>query len=373
MRHPRPFIAMATGILGGPGKGLVQFFRHGGLDGCAPLVIDYHRGFETGETEFAAAVRSVGVPMAKLVQKTTFDIRLVDQALPLLREYRINILQSHGYKSHVLCWLLRRKTGLPWIAFVHGWTRENLRVRVYNGIEQVMLLAADEVVAVSESLRQRLLPSVRTRCVVIPNALAPEELGECEDRSSIRSRLGFPDDAVVVGLVGRLSPEKGHSVFLRALAAARAKDARLHALLVGGGPDHDRLVREVGDLGLQGVCVFTGHVKGLASYYRAMDIQVMPSFTEGMPNVALEGMYMALPLIASRVGGIPEVVVDGETGFLLRSEDEEAFADVMLELAADSEKRQMMGKSGKCRIEAEFSPAVRAERFLQLYEDVLSQ
>ncbi len=311
--------------------------------------------------------------MAELIQKTTFDAGLVDQALPLLRTHRINILQSHGYKSHVLCWLLHRKTGLPWIAMVHGWTRENLRVRVYNGVEQMMLLAADEVVAVSQSLRQRLLPPVRKRCRVIPNALAPEELEEGQDSFGMRTRLGFPDNAVVVGLVGRLSREKGQSVFLRALAAAREKDARLCALLVGGGPERDRLYREAGELGIRDACVFTGHVRGLAPYYQGMDIQVMPSFTEGMPNAALEGMYMELPLVASRVGGIPEVVLEGETGVLLQPGDADALASALLDLAADADKRRTMGTAGKERIVAEFSLAVRVGRFLQLYRDVLHQ
>lgn len=372
MTKPRVLIALATGILGGPGKGLVQFLRHGGLEGCSPVVIDYHRGFEKGETDFVKAVKTTGATMATLHQRSTLDRSLVRQAMDLVRRHGISILQSHGYKSHALCWLLRRKTGLPWIAFVHGWTRENLRMRLYTALEQALLLAADEVVAVSESLRGRLLFPVRRRCRVIPNALAAEEMADGASRSAMRERLGYGGDALVVGIVGRLSPEKGHSVFLRALAAARRRNPLLRGLVVGDGQEMNALAAEAELLGLDGACLFTGHTASPASCYRAMDIQVMPSFTEGMPNAALEGMFMELPLIAARVGGIPEVVAEGETGLLIPPGQPEALADAMLFLASSPERRKAMGRAGSERIRAFFSPQARTGRILSMYRDVLA-
>lgn len=373
MNNARVLIALATEILGGPGKGLVQFLRHGGLEGCQPLFIDYQCESEHVATEYVRAVTGAGAPVVPLVQKKLFDPGLVEQSLRIIREQNINLLQSHGYKSHVLCWLLRRKTGLPWIAFVHGWTRENLRVRLYAALEQIMVHGADEVVAVSASLRRRLLPTVRGRCLVIPNALASEELRDDGSAPELRSRFGLPQDAVVAGVVGRLSPEKGQGVFLRALAKARKKDARLHGMLVGGGQDEGALREEARALGLEQVCVFTGHVQGLAPYYRCMAIQAMPSFSEGMPNVALEGMYMGLPLIASNVGGIPEVLVDGQTGLLVPPGDEDSLASALLRLAADEGARRAMGDAGRRRVREEFDPRVRAGRILELYAGVLSR
>lgn len=371
MSKPRVLVAMATGILGGPGKGLIQFFRHGGLDGCSPVVIDYHRGFEREETDFVKAVTATGAPLVSLQQRKTLDLGLVDQAMRVIHEHDITLLQSHGYKSHLLCSLLRAKTGLPWLAFVHGWTRENLRVRLYAALEQALLLLPDEVVAVSESLRSRLLPPVRRRCRVIANALAPEEMAVQGDRADIRSQLGYDEEALVVGIVGRLSPEKGHKVFLRALARARRQEPRLRGLIVGNGQERDTLAAESKALGLESACRFTGHVTKPASYYQAMDIQAMPSFTEGMPNAALEGMFMGLPLIATRVGGIPEVVVEGETGLLIPCGNEKALSGAMLALAASPERRAALGRAGRERIRACFSPRVRVRQILDLYAEML--
>lgn len=369
---PRVFIALATGILGGPGKGLAQFLSYGGMEGCFPLVIDYLRGFEQGETEFVRTIRGTGATVAPLRQTKTFDMGLVDQAVTLIKKHDITILQSHGYKSHVLCWLLSRKTGLPWLAFVHGWTRENLRMRVYTGIEHAMLFLPDEVVAVSESLRSRLLGPVRRRCRVIPNAVSPDEL-LVDPARDVRRELGIASDAVVAGVVGRLSPEKGQDVFLRALAQARKQDARLVGLLVGGGQEEERLRTLVSELGLDGYCFFSGHVQGMGAWYKAMDIQVMPSFTEGMPNAALEGMLMGLPVIASRVGGVPEVVIDGSTGLLVPAGDEQLLARSMLDLLSSPERLAQLGAAGKARVKSEFDPAVRARRILDVYTELLEK
>ncbi|MDL2274581.1 glycosyltransferase [Desulfosarcina sp. OttesenSCG-928-G10] len=372
MHKPRVLIAMATSILGGPGKGLVQFLRHGGLEGCQPWIIDYHAECRQKETDFEKAIKVTGGTLVPLRQRKTFDIGLVKQAFDLVRKQKITLLQSHGYKSHVLCGLLKQKTGLPWLAFVHGWTRENLRIRAYTALEHILLFGADEVVGVSESLRLRLLPPIRRRCRVIPNALAEEELQANCFRDEVRSALRVPEDAILVGIVGRLSPEKGHRVFLRALSAARQHDPRLWGLIMGDGQERQTLETEAQRLGIERVCVFTGHVNNTANLYSAMDMQVLSSFTEGMPNVILEGMYMGLPVIATRVGGVPEVVEENRTGILINSGDEDALAESMLKLSASPEQREVMGRAGTERIRAHFSPRIRTGRILKLYHEILA-
>ena len=366
----RVLIAMASGILGGPGKGLAQFLRSGGLEGCYPLVAAYNRNPDMRDTEFILAMRATGAPVAVLRQRRTLDFSLVRQGLELIREHDITLLQSHGYKSHVLCWLLRRRTGLPWIAFVHGWTSENLKVRLYNGLEQAMLLFADEVVAVSESLKSKLLPPVRAACRVIPNAVECE--AGCESSDGPTFETAFPPDAIVAGVVGRLSPEKGQKVFIRALAKARESDSRLHALLLGDGQEREQLEKEIRTLGLEGKCLLAGYVRNPLPWYRCMDMLVVPSFSEGMPNAALEAMSAGLPVIASKVGGLPEVVADSLTGLLVPPGDENALGRAMAALAADPERARSMGAAGRERAIAEFSPKIRARRFFRLYEEALT-
>ncbi len=174
MRRPRVCMLLATDRLGGPGKGLVQFLRHGGLAGCSPVVVAYEAG-EPGETEFTRAVRDTGADLRILRQRGAFDVSLIPQALRVVRDEGCEVLQSHGYKSHAVCACLHAMTGLPWVAFVHGWTAENVRVRAYRVLEQALLPLATRVVAVSDALGRSVWPAARRRMVVIPNAIDPAE------------------------------------------------------------------------------------------------------------------------------------------------------------------------------------------------------
>lgn len=395
MRRPRVCMLLATDRLGGPGKGLVQFLRHGGLAGCSPVVVAYEAG-EPGETEFTRAVRDTGADLRILRQRGAFDVSLIPQALRVVRDEGCEVLQSHGYKSHAVCACLHAMTGLPWVAFVHGWTAENVRVRAYRVLEQALLPLATRVVAVSDALGRSVWPAARRRMVVIPNAIDPAEAlrdgdvpatglyvspdaspdanhdtGSDAGKGDLRAAFGIAADALVAGVVGRLSPEKGHIHFLRALARARQTEPRLVGLLAGDGPGADMLRREADMLGLAHAVTFAGHVSRVARVYRALDVAVLPSLSEGMPNAALEAMLHGLPVVASHVGGVPEVVRDGETGLLVPPGDETQLAAALVALCADVERRKALGARGRERVLGHFAPHQRAERILGLYHELL--
>ena len=395
MRRPRVCMLLATDRLGGPGKGLVQFLRHGGLAGCSPVVVAYEAG-EPGETEFTRAVRDTGADLRILRQRGAFDVSLIPQALRVVRDEGCEVLQSHGYKSHAVCACLHAMTGLPWVAFVHGWTAENVRVRAYRVLEQALLPLATRVVAVSDALGRSVWPVARRRMVVIPNAIDPAEAlrdgdvpatglyaspdaspdanhdtGSDAGKGDLRAAFGIAADALVAGVVGRLSPEKGHIHFLRALARARQTEPRLVGLLAGDGPGADMLRGEADMLGLAHAVTFAGHVSRVARVYRALDVAVLPSLSEGMPNAALEAMLHGLPVVASHVGGVPEVVRDGETGLLVPPGDETQLAAALVALCADVERRKALGARGRERVLGHFAPHQRAERILGLYHELL--
>lgn len=367
--RPRVFISLATSRLGGPGKGLLQFLRSGGFELCDPVVVDFVTG-SGFESEFAQVMRSSGANVAALRQTRKFDLDLVDQAESIVRSEGCQILQSHGYKSHVLCALLRTRMRLPWVAFVHGWTSENMKMHCYRMVEMGLVTLATRVVAVSEALGRRLPGIARRKMTVIPNAVDPAELNDSGDRD-VRGELGIPEEALAVGVVGRLSPEKGQIFFLRALAKARREVSNAVGILVGDGQDRAMLEAEAVRRGLEGAVFFTGHVSGLGDYYRAMDLVALPSLSEGMPNVALEAMIFGKPVVASRVGGMPEVVVEGGTGFMVKAGDADALAAALIRMLGKPEHMQAMGEAGKRRALENFSPTVRVKRLLELYEQLL--
>jgi glycosyltransferase involved in cell wall biosynthesis len=367
--RPRVFISLATSRLGGPGKGLLQFLRSGGFELCDPVVADFVTGSGC-ESEFAQVMRSSGANVAALRQTRKFDLDLVDQAESIVRSEGCQILQSHGYKSHVLCALLKIRMRLPWVAFVHGWTSENMKMHCYRMVEMGLVTLATRVVAVSEALGRRLPGIAQRKMTVIPNAVDPAEINDLSGRD-VRSELGISEEALAVGVVGRLSPEKGQIFFLRALALARREVPSVVGILVGDGQDRAMLEAEVVRCGLAGAVFFTGHVSGLGDYYRAMDLVALPSLSEGMPNVALEAMMFEKPVVASRVGGMPEVVVEGETGFMVTAGNAASLAAALIRMLASPSRMQAMGEAGRRRALDDFSPTVRVDRVLALYKELL--
>ncbi len=366
---PRVFISLATSCLGGPGKGVLQFLQSGGLEGCQPVVVDFVTA-SGPNSEYARIMRATGATVVGLKQRRRLDFGLLGQAERVVRREGCQILQSHGYKSHVLCAWLALCTGLPWIAFVHGWTAENLSVRGYRLLEVGVIGLATRVVAVSQGLGRRLPGFVQRKMVVISNAVDPGEAEAGMGRDA-RERFGIPRDALVAGVVGRLSPEKGQMHFVRALADVRRKIPGVVGLVVGDGQDRARLEAEAAHLGLARAVVFTGHLFGTVDVYRAMDLVVLPSESEGMPNAALEAMIFGKPVVATRVGGVPEVVADGKTGLLVPSGDPRALGEAMTRVLVDSDVAARLGQAGKQRVLAEFNPQVRAARILGLYDEVL--
>ena len=367
---PRVFIAMASSILGGPGKGLVQFFKNGALEACHPLCITYVSDYKR-KSEFSQAIEEAGSRVVPLRQKRMFDPSLISQALKVVRSEKINVLQSHGYKSHVLCAALHCRTGLPWIAFVHGWTSENMKIRMYHFLEKTLVSFATRVVAVSDSISRRLVFVSGDKIRVIPNAVDPAEVEIGNSSRNVRASLDIPPQAFVAGVVGRFSPEKGQTYFLRALALARERFPLLIGILVGDGQDRQALEAEAAALGVYGAIHFIGHVTDVAEYYRAMDLVVMPSLSEGMPNVALEAMLFGKALVATGVGGIPEVVLDGVTGLIVQPKDSDQLASAMCSLLQSRALLETYGLAGRQRVLDEFNPALRTRRILDLYQEVL--
>ncbi len=369
---PRVFINIDTYSIGGAGRCILQFLKYGGRDECIPLVAGYWRGAER-PWPFRDAVKALGVRFEVLRQRHGFDPAVIPAALRLVRESRIDILESHGYKSHILCLALKKRTGLPWIAYVHGWTAEDLKVQVYNRIDKFIVRFADRIIPVSEALRQKLHLEDKAghKMTTLTNAADLVEPGLAY--KDIRGLFGIGPDQLVVAVVGRLSPEKGHRYFVEAFELLSKRDDRVTAILVGDGQERRNLERMISDKGLASKILLAGYQDDVSSFYHASDIVCMPSLAEGMPVAALEAMMFGKPVVASRVGGVPEVVIDGGTGRLVEPADPAALAEALESFVENPDKRSAFGKAGKARAERDFNPIARVDKIMNVYVDLLAQ
>lgn len=367
----RPFILIDSRIIGGPGKGIFQFIQHarrilGGR--FQPTVARFT--YEASPTEFAVRARAEQVPLVEIPCRGIVDRTACALAAAVIRARRSTLIQSHGYKSHLYAWLLARTAGLPWLAFAHGWTAENRRMQLYHQIDRLLLPRAGIVAAVSPPL-QRTIGRWRTRSgptELVMNAVDPAEATAPATTPHLRETL--PPHTVLLGCIGRLSREKGQAELLAAFRHACSAQPKAHLVLIGSGPDEERLRQIARDLIATRRVTLLPHQTDPRTLYAALDIVAIPSLSEGLPNVLLEAMSYGRPIVATTVGAIPEVVHDGVSALLVPPGNLTALGSAISRLVASAELRRTIGAGGRAALDARFSPAERTRHILDLYHRI---
>jgi len=235
--------------------------------------------------------------------------------------------------------------------------------------------APDRVVCVSEAVREVVLQRERLderRVVVIKNGVDPIEGGSPDDASA-RRELGIPEDHLVVGMVANYNrPVKGVSYLLDAIPTIVSEVPSARFLFLGGGAKERPALREKArTLGIERCVNFMGNRKDIHRYYEMMDISVLTSLSEGLSITLLESMSHGLPVVATNVGGNPEVVLDGRTGYLVPPKNAHSLADRIVQLLRDPDLRLRMGEEGRRRVERDFQLRDVANRYLDLYRSML--
>lgn len=368
----RVLILIDTYNIGGPGKLLLQFLEYGGREFCLPTIAGFRRGAER-PWQFRQAVEALDGDFAVLQQKFAFDPMPISSARRLAQLKKTQILESHGYKGHVIGFALKFLLNLPWIAYVHGWTDENLKINLYNRLERRLIRYADRIVPVSRNLGSRLNLDRKSvaKLVPIPNAIAPADVALSPNQA--RQQLGLAQDEHILLVVGRLSPEKGHRFLLEALPKVLARHPGLKLIIVGAGPERPALATLIQQKSLNNHVFFAGYQEDVTPYYRACDLLIIPSLSEGMPMAALEAMSCGRPVLATTVGGIPEVVTHGVSGLLVEPMQSSQLTVALLELLDNPDKMAEMGRTGQQHVLKEFHPQKRLQRIAQLYQDVLNE
>lgn len=213
-----------------------------------------------------------------------------------------------------------------------------------------------------------------SKCKVVYNGISPDARPKTSV-SEIRKMWGIGDDEILIGTVGSLIKRKRVNDLIEALAKiyerVNGQGSRVKCMVVGDGPEKDNLQRQVSKLGLQDKVIFTGFQTDAISYINAMDIFVLPSENEGLPRVILEAMLMAKPVVACNITGPSELVINGETGFLIPVKNPQALADAVLKLIASGDTRNQMGAKGKERVLERFSMGRYMEGVSNIFEEVL--
>jgi glycosyltransferase involved in cell wall biosynthesis len=336
----RILIFLDTDHVSGPARLAIDFCVEAQQRGHALLMLALVRGAVEPPNAFVAACAAAGVPVQVIHERRRFDPGVVRQFKAALQDFKPDVYQSHGYKGSMLGKFARR-AGVAWQAVFHGFTWENWKVRLYHWLDVRWLRRAHEVIAVSRPFIEALAKGGvrRERLRWIPNAISKATLLRTDSGEDLRTAWGLREGEVLIGVLGRFSPEKAPDHFIRAFARIAPSQPALRAVLVGDGPLRESCLALARELGLAQRIVFPGFRSDLAAIYRAIDVLAIPSRSEGMPTVLIEAMLLGVPAISTAVGAVPDVIREGETGLIVPIGDEAALGAGLARLGTDAALR----------------------------------
>lgn len=366
---------IASNFFGGPERQIVEHLARVNKKRFTCMLASFLEGSRHSEVlqrAEAVGLQCHGIPMSR-----SLDFGAFFGLLRLLREGRFDLLCTHGYKSTVMGWWAGRKVGIPVIAFSRGYTAENVKVALYEWIERRVLQRLNGVICVCEAQRRRLnnWGICNTKTWVVHNAVRVNGGSKETDRNPREGalrKLGLPKNSKMVVSAGRFSPEKGHRLLIKAISMLGPKANGTQFVICGEGPCEKELKTEARKLKIADRCHFVGFRRDLDEIFRAMDFLVLPSLTEGLPNVVLEAFANKKPVVATSVGGVPEIVRDGVNGILVPHSRSDLLAEGIEKLLASPRLRRKMGEVGYQKVKTTFSFERQNKELEDIYQLILN-
>lgn len=327
--------------------------------------------------EFLEQVERAGFEGQSLRNDTPRVRAALREVTACLEICNTDVLICHGYKSNLLGRIAARRAGIPIVSVSRGWTGENFKVHLYEKLDRFHLRFMDAVVAVSdgqaEKVRRAGVPENKLHIIRNAARLDAFRTPQPEYREKLTSLAGANANEKIIVAAGRLSPEKGFAVLLEAAGEINRTGAGHRIVVFGEGVQQGQLEKRIAELGLEKHFILAGFCDDLDHWLPWADIVVLPSFTEGLPNVALEASAAGVPVVATAVGGTPEVVRDGFNGLLVPAGEPSLLAARILELCRDEPRRAAMGESGRRFMQLNFSFEGQALAYQQLLESLVQQ
>ena len=329
------------------------------------------------DTQFRMSERAaeLGLDYVEVVERHSFDPGIWRALRALVRERRIDIVHAHEHKTDLLGLLLARAEGVIPLATAHGWSGLTAKERLYYYFDRRLLARYPIVVAVSEPIRRTLIAhgARPTDLRRIPNGIDHHHFRRDDGcRRRTRESLGVDDSTVVIGAVGRLEPVKRFDVLIDAVAQLR-NEPRTILVLAGDGSCRAALEAQRDALGLGDRVRLLGHRDDVLAIHRGLDVYAQSSDSEGIPNAVLEAMAVETPVVATNVGGTPEIIDSGVHGLLVPAADPGALARAIVETLSDRDATAARVCAARRRIEHELSFHARNQAIEAIYEELMQR
>jgi glycosyltransferase involved in cell wall biosynthesis len=304
-----------------------------------------------------------------LKDSRSFDIAFLARIVNFLKQQRVDVVHSHEFFMNLYSTAAANLASIPAVATVHGGIEYcSLKMRRRLAYRFVALKGC--MVTVCHQVAERVhktvgIPMKRMRTIY--NGIGTQ-LPNGADLKKLRFELGLPDGTPVIGMVGNLYPVKGYSFFIRSMQQVKSRFPDARFIICGRGklqPELESLARQCG---LENSLQFLGFRPDVRRLLQVMDIFVLSSLSEGLSLAILEAMDAGKPTVVTNVGGNPEIVVDGETGFLVPAQNPEALTERVSLLLRDRSLSKQMGQKGRQRVLSLFSRERMVQNYQNLYE-----
>ncbi|MFZ0314531.1 MAG: glycosyltransferase [Candidatus Korobacteraceae bacterium] len=374
----RVLTLIENALVTGPARNLIEFGKmaataEGDLPAVEITLVTYQRGAE--ESALALAAQEAGLGVRTVAERRRWDTQVFGHLKKAVVEINPDILETRNVKSHFFVRLLGLHRRYPWIAWNHGYTRISRLDRMYSWLDRWSLPKAYRVVTVCRPFAQQLerLGVERDRITILHNSVKPFVRPPEEAVRGVRRELGVAEDEAVILAIGRVSQEKGHADLVRAAAALEAMPGapRFRIVIVGDGPERVGLAQLASQLGIEQRIAFAGFQRDTKPYYAMATAMAVPSHSEGSPNVVLEAMAAGLPIAASAVGGVPEILEENVTGLMVPPRNPEAMAKALLRILSDAELRARLGAAARARTESSHTPEAYRRTLVEFYQETL--
>lgn len=293
------------------------------------------------------------------------------QIIKFARRKNIDILHLHGYKGNILFGFIPKSfMSIPRVTTLHGWTATGssfTRMSVYERIDAISLSSMDAVIIVNDIMQEH--PRIKGRNLrlhIVPNGIPandPHLLSLKLDRKIVN----FCDKEPLIGTIGRLSPEKGHQFLIEAIKHLKPDFPALRLLIIGEGRLRKYLERQTASLGLRKCVRFAGYCEHAWRYFSLMNLFVLPSLTEGLPVTLLEAMRENCPILATRVGGIPAALDNGEAGLLVSPGNALEIAEGVAKVLTQKKDTHARCEKAKSIFKKRFSSDKMAKQYVEIY------
>ncbi len=367
---------VVSGTGGGPEKTILSsaaFLRESGFRSVAAYI---HPSGDDGFDSIRKRASQLQSPLVAIPERGPLDPRSLIALWRLCRKEQVMVWHGHDYKSNLFGLMLKplhRKMKL--VTTVHGWVVHTSKTPMYYRVDRACLPRYDRVICVSDDLfgACNSLGVRSDRLDYIPNAI---DVDLCKrtvspDRAKLRKTLEIPTDRFIIGAMGRLMPEKSFDQLIEVTGTLIERGLDVELWIAGDGPRLDQLNKLVEDKNLPNRVRLLGFVEDTREFYEAIDMYALSSQREGLPNVILEAAAMRLPILSTRVAGIPKMLTHGDNALLCDIGDTECMVSSIERIYRDRTLRTALSESARQLIEAKYSFRHRMDRIAAIYHQLL--